>query len=174
MTNIDAQLDLHILGKSREEFEVGLVDDLAAIALDLALQSRRTIQIISRHLDPHLYDNDAFIQALQHLIKRSRYSSVQILVHDSSPAVKDNHKLIALHQRLSSYLQIRQISKEYKSYNHAFLLADQLGYIYRQFSDRFDASVNYANPLQGKILQEKFSEIWEVSLPDPQVRRLYI
>jgi hypothetical protein len=168
------QLDLHILGQSAEEFEVGLVDDLAAISLDLVLQSTRTIQIISRYLDSHLYDNGAFIEALKKLIRRSRNTTIQILVHDSAPAVKANHRLIALHQQLSSYVHIRKIALEHKDYNHAFLLADQTGYIFRQFADRFDATVSYNNPLQAKKLEEKFVEIWEVSNPDPQVRRLNI
>lgn len=166
------QLDLHILGQTNEEFEVDLAHDVFAVTLDLVLQSRRSIQIISRHLDQQLYDNDTFIQALNKLIRRSRFSSIQILVHDSGPAVQCNHQLIGLHQRLSSYIHIRQISKIHKDYNHAFLLADEQGYIFRQFADRFEATINYYNPLESKKLAEQFTEIWEVSEPDPQVRRL--
>ncbi|MBN1379292.1 MAG: hypothetical protein JXA04_08645 [Gammaproteobacteria bacterium] len=168
------QLDLHILGQSTEEFEIEISDELNAVSLDLVLQSSRSIQIISRHLDQQLYDNDAFIDALKRLIRRSRYTSIQILVHDSTQAVQANHRLISLHQQLSSYVQIRQISKDYKDYNHAFLLADQTGYAFRQFADRFDTDVCYHNPLQGKKLSEKFMEIWEVSEPDPQLRRLHL
>jgi hypothetical protein len=174
MANSIEQLDLHILGQSAEEFEAELTQDLSAISLDMVLQARRTIQIISRHLDPYLYDNDAFIQALKKLIRRSRYTSIQVLAHDSTPAVQDHHRLISLHQQLSSYVQIRKIGKDHEGYNHAFLLADKVGYIFRQFADRFDASCNYCNPLQGKKLAEKFTEIWEAGEPDPQVRRLHL
>lgn len=166
------QLDLHILGQTKEEFEIEGVDEVSAISLDLALQCRRIIQITSRHLDQALYDNDTFIQALKTLIKRSRFSTIQILVQDSTPAVKSDHKLIALHQRFSSYIHIRKISKEYKNYNEAILMADETGFIYRQFADRYKASVNYSDPLRAKKLAEGFNEIWEVSEPDPHVRRL--
>lgn len=168
------QLDLHILGQSTEVFEANGQDELSAIALDLVLQCSRTVQIISRHLDAQLYDNEPFILALKKLIRRSRYTSIQILLHDSAPAVQAGHRLITLYQQLSSYIQIRRIGTDFKDYNHAFLLADRTGFIFRQFADRFDADVNYHDPLYGKKLAEKFVEIWEVSEPDPHLRRLYI
>ena len=172
MTSSIGQLDLHVLGQTKEEFEIDGIDEVSAISLDLTLQCRRIIQITSRHLDQALYDNNNFIQALQILIKSSRFSTIQILVHDSSPAVKCDHKLITLYQRFSSYVHIRQISKKFKNYNEAILLADQNGFIYRQFADRYKASVNYSDPLRAKKLAEGFTEIWDVSEPDPHVRRL--
>ncbi len=172
MSNDIGQLDLRLLGQTNEEIEIESLNDLRAASLDFALQCRRNLQIISRHFDQKLFDNHGFVQAVKNLAKRSRYSQIQILLHDSSPAVKGNHKLITLHQQLSSYIHIRKISDEYKDYNHALVLADQIGYIYRQFSDRFAANVNYNDPLQAKKLGEAFTEIWEVSEPDPQVRRL--
>ena len=172
MNNDIGQLDLRILGQTTEEIEVAAIDELRAISLDFALQCQRNLQIISRHLDQNLYDNNGFIQAVKNLAKRSRYSNIQILVHDSTPAVKSNHKLITLHQQLSSYIHIRKISNEYNHFNHALVLADQTGYIFRQFADRFTATVNYNHPLETKKLAETFTEIWEVSAPDPQVRRL--
>jgi hypothetical protein len=168
------QLDFNVLGRTTGEIKAELIQDLCAISFDMVLQARRTIQIISRHLDTQLYDNDTFIQALKKLIRRSRHTSIQILAHDSTPAVQDNHKLILLHQQLSSYVQIRKIGKDHKEYNHAFLLADRVGYIFRQFADRFEANISYCDPLQGKKLAEKFTEIWEAGEPDQQVRRLHM
>lgn len=174
MADSTDNLRAYTLGETDHEFEVDDRNELAGIVLDMVEQSRRQVRIVSRHLDAPLYDRDDFIRALSVLARRSRYSEVQILVHDSTPAVKDDHRLVALHQRLSSHVHIRRIHSDYKDYNSALLLADNRGMIYRPYADRFEARVNYHAPVQVKELDKLFDDIWQISPPDPRVRRLFI
>ena len=51
---------LHVLGVSEAPFEVSTRETLAEVCLSMASQARRTLDIVSRHLDAPLYDNDAF------------------------------------------------------------------------------------------------------------------
>lgn len=174
MSDSTDSLRLYTLGETAHEFEVDGSTDLAGIVLDMAEQARRRVQIISRHLDAPLYDNDAFIRALSTMVRRSRYTEVQILVHDSTPAVKDGHRLIALHQHLTSHVGIRKIHSDYKDYNQAFMTVDDSGLVFRRYADRPEATVCYHAPLRVKELAKTFDEIWQISQPDSQVRRLYI
>lgn len=174
MSDSNDNLRAYTLGETALEFEVDGAGELAGIVRDMAEQGRRCVRILSRHLDAPLYDSDAFVKTLSALVRRSRYAEVQILVHDSTPAVRDGHRLIGLHQHLSSYVRIRQIHSDYKDYNHAFMIVDDTGLVFRKYADRHEASVCYHAPLQARELAGVFDDIWQISQPDPQVRRLYI
>ena len=169
---LNDQFEAHTLGQTSKEIDVKDIDTLKDITLDMAQQSHRLIQIISRHLDAQIYDDNDFITALIKLVRDGRRSEIQILTHDSMPAVKSSHSLIDLHQRLSSHIHIRQIHNDHKNFNQALFLVDEIAYIYRPLSDRFEAKANYNNALQSKQYINLFNEIWQISEPDPQVRRL--
>ena len=174
MPYLNDQFEAYTLGESNEILDITSKETLKDIALDLAQQSRRLVQILSRELDQVLYDDDDFIQALATTARRSRYSQIQILAHDSTTAVKNGHKLIQLHQRLSSYVHIRKIHYDHRDFNQALLIVDETAFIHRLFADRFEATVNYNDPLAAKQHSITFNEIWQISEPDPQVRRLNI
>lgn len=174
MPYLNDQLEAHTLGETNREIEFDDLSSLQDITLDLLQQSRRRVFIISRHLDPQLYDQQDVIDALSRLARSGRNAEINILVHDSMPAVRDGHKLINLHQRLNSYIHIRRIHSDYKDYNEALCLVDDVAFIHRSFADRFTGSANYKDPLQTKQYGILFNDIWQISEPDPQVRRLHI
>lgn len=142
--------------------------------LDMAQQCRRSLHILSRDLDALIYDKPDFIDAIAQLLRRSRYVEIQVLVHDSTQAVKQGHRLISLHQKFTSYIHYRRIHSEFKDYNQALYIADDIGFVYRDHADRYEATINYCDSRLAKEYHKQFDEIWQVSEPDPQVRRLYI
>jgi hypothetical protein len=163
-----------VLGATQKKLEVNTRVDLRIIAQHMADQARLSLHILTRDLDAYLYDNEAFAETVSRLARRSQYSFIYILVMDSDKAVKDGHRLIHLHQKLDSYIKIRKLHEQYKDYLPAFMVADEKGVIFRQFGDRYEAEVNYNDPLLAKNLLKFFTEAWEVSSPDPQMRRLHI
>lgn len=165
---------MHILGEDSEDLSLHLRAEHQMISEQMANQAQRNLRIISRHLDKAIYDTPAFIEAVSQLARRSKFSQIQLLVHDSLPAVQSGHRLINLSQRLSSSIHIQKISREHADFNEAFLIADERGIIHRQFSDRYDGTANFNAPLKAQEMTKQFIELWEQSLPDPQVRKLYI
>lgn len=162
------------LGETHREFAAGSSGELRRICQHMVEQAKRSVHIVSRHMDPELYNHQEFIQTLSRLARRSKYTQIQVLVQDSTPAVKDGHRLIQLSQQLSSYVKIRKLHDDYKDYLRAFMVVDGTGFVLREFSDRYEATIDYYDPRQATELLKFFTEAWEISEPDPQLRRLYI
>lgn len=162
------------LGDTKRKFGIDSRDELRMMSLHMASQAKQSLHIYTRDLDPELYDNEAFAEALSRLARRSKYSFIHILLLDSDRAVKNGHRLIYLHQKLDSYIKIRRVDEQHKDYVPAFLVADESGVVLRQFGDRYEAEANYNDPSLAGNLLKLFAETWEMSAPDPQFRRLHI
>ena len=143
-------------------------------ALSMARQAARGIDIVSRHLDPQLYDTREFCEAVSQLLIGSRRARLRALVRDTDAIVKSGHQLIHLAQRLSSFIEIRVPAREYDDYNAAFLIVDGAGVIYRSLSDRFEGSVNFADPRTAQDLGRQFEEMWQTATPDINLRRAHL
>lgn len=163
-----------LLGTTDEPLEIARSDDLREVALSLATQARRTVDIVSRHFDPALFDNEAFYAALRDLLVDSRRAQVRVLLLDPAPLSSRGHRLIELSQRLSSFMAIRVPGQEHKEFNEAWLVADNTGYFHRRFSDRYEATTNFADRRLSTHLTNRFEEIWQRAQPDPNLRRLHI
>jgi hypothetical protein len=137
-------------------------------------QARHSIDILSRHMDKPIYNTNCFIELIVKLSRNNPRSEIRILIHDATNAVKEGHRLIQLSQKLSSFVHIRIIHSDYVQYNEAFLIADNVGLIHRQYSDRYEGTANFNAPLHAIRYKKLFTEIWEISEEDPQLRRLSI
>ncbi len=142
--------------------------------LKLLSAAQNQISIISRHLDPTIFSKQDFIGNASEFIRRTKTSSIKILVHDTQPIVKNNHRILSLSQRVSSKIEIRTICNEYAQLNQSYLVADSIGYIYNLKSDLYDAEVNFNDTDKSKELMETFKNIWELSQQEAEVRRLCI
>ena len=137
-------------------------------------QTQATLDIISRDLDPFLYDRETFLDLLSRLCLRNRQARIRFLVRDPSTPVKRGHRLIELGRQLSSSIEFRQPHRDYQHYNEAFLVADQCGLIHRSLADRFEGTANFYDPVVTRRKLDFFTEVWERSESHPEFRRLYL
>ncbi len=142
--------------------------------LKLLSAAQSQICIVSRYLDQTIYSKHDFIENASEFIRRTKSSSIKILVHETQQIVKNNHRILTLSQRVSSKIEIRTICNDYAQYNQSYLVADSIGYIHNLKSDLYDAEVNFNDTDKSKELMEKFKIIWELSQQDSEVRRLCI
>ena len=143
-------------------------------AVSMARQAARSIDIVSRRLDPQMYDNDEFCQAVSRMVIGSKRARVRVLVRHVEPLVRRGHRLLNLAQRLSSFIELRVPAPEFDDYNGAFLIADGAGTIERRLSDRFEASVNFNDPRTAQELGRHFEDMWRTATPDMNLRRSHI
>lgn len=160
------------LGISAGPFELAHSEELAATVVQLASQARRTIDIVSRHLDPVLFDQSGFILAVKRLVLSSRRAEVRLLILDAGPVVRRGHRLLDLAQILSDFIHVRVPSPINRDFNEAWLVVDGTGYVYRQLSDRFEATADFNDRHHASQLVSRFNELWERGQPDPNQRRL--
>ena len=162
-----------ILGQSLEPIELSDSDAQRSAAVALVLQARRRVDIFTRDLDKKIYDNRDFLDGLQNVAVNQR-GLIRILVKDSDKAVKYGHRLIALSQRLTSFIEIRKVADDFKEYNEAFLVADEIGYAHRKHADRFEGIACFNGAKEAVNLLIFFNEVWRHSAPDPNLRRIYL
>jgi hypothetical protein len=163
-----------VLGVSDEVVDIDERATLAALSLAMASQCSRQLDIVSRHLDPPIYDDDDFVAAVKGLALGSRRARIRLLVTDTRPLLARGHRLLDLAARLSSFIALRVPAPVHKDFNEAILLADNQGYIHRRHADRFEGNANFSDRRTCAALSERFEEMWERGAPDPNFRRLHI
>ena len=176
MNDLELELDpdARILGATPGKLELhGLVAVRDASA-ELVGQAERSLLLFSRALDPRIYDQQPFLDALHRLALHSQRSQVRILLVDNHRLVKYHHRLLELARRLTSRIELRRPITQYAEHGDEYLLTDHRGYLYREHADEYEGSVDFYAPLETRRLEERFQEAWEHSQPDPDLRRLYL
>ncbi len=157
-----------------EEITIDTSEALRQIALYMAQNCQRTLDITSRHLDPTIYDQVPFVEAVKQIALNNRLARIRFLVTDIAPLASHGHRLIELSSRLSSFISIRKPGRDHKNFNEAMLLADNKAYIHRRLADRFEGVASYDDPRRTADLTGRFEEIWERAEIDANFRRLHI
>jgi hypothetical protein len=162
------------LGASNLEFEVERLQEACAVAHSLAGQAQRTLLLHTEDLEPAIYDETAFLDAVSRLARTHSQSHIWILIQDTRKVVQRGHRLIEIARRLSSSIQLRRPAHQYRNYHESFLLADGCGYLHRPIAARYEGTANFHDPGKVADFEKYFTEVWERSEPDAEIKRLYI
>lgn len=149
-------------------------DEVAAVCLHMATQARFRLDIVSRDLEPALYDNEDFYNAVKLLAMRSSKSRIRILIQNSEHISKYGHRLVELCRRLSSYISIRLQGKDFKEFNQAWMIVDDCGWMRRPLADRFKGECYFNFPREVQERSKQFNDMWDASTEDPNLRRLHL
>ena len=168
------KFEAYRLGESAEPLLLHRLDEARQIALGLVQQASKTVCLFSRELEPRLFDQGPFLDAMRQLALRSQYSEIRILLQNNERVVKRGHRLIEVARRLTSRLHIRQAHNDYVDHAENFLLVDDLGYLHWRMATMPEATADFNHPLQVKQYRKFFDEVWELSEPDPELRGLHI
>jgi predicted GNAT family N-acyltransferase len=156
-----------------EPVEVEDREGATLLLLKLIGLARREVSIITRDLDLGWLDQEPVLEALKQLATSGRGARIRILVHDPEPAVKNNHRLIPLAQRLTSIFQFRVPGTEDdRQFAGALVLNDRGGFLLRTLGSRWEGEGDTYAPGRHRELQKQFDEMWERGLPCDELRRL--
>lgn len=140
----------------------------------LVCSATLSLNVISRSLDHMIYDRADIVEAFSNFIRRSRNTSVRILVYDSTNIIKNGHRLYALAGKVPSKLNIRQLPDDFKDYNESMVIADRVGFIHNQQSDRYEGVVSFNDYQRCAELNKTFTDFWDRSLIDANLRQIVI
>ncbi|WP_316368492.1 GNAT family N-acetyltransferase [Candidatus Thiodiazotropha sp. CDECU1] len=168
------ELFLAQLGKTPELFHLHTVEDHQAHATCMVRQAKRHLSIFTRTLDPQIFDTPPFVDAVQQLATRSRFSRIRILLQDNTLVVQQGHQLVELAQRLSTAIEIRIPGDEYMDYEENFMLVDELGYLHRKQAVNLIGTACYNDRYRANRMQTIFNEAWEFGTPDRELARLHL
>lgn len=161
----------HLLGTDAGRFAA---TDRAAVALELAQQSRRHLRVLSHTLDHELFDRDDFADAISQLARRSRYSEIRLLVVEVKPIIERGHRLLELCRRLSTTLQIRRADCEPETIKENFVVADDRGVLCYALREPEKAWADFNNRPLAEDYAAQFDELWHRGINDPELRLIHI
>lgn len=144
------------------------------VAAQLAGRVRRTIAILTPDLEAPVYDAQPIIDAVAKLATRSRFCEVRILVGDSGFAVRHGHRLIETARRFTSTVQMHRPAAQHRNFSEGFMVVDESGYLYKPAANRYEGTAALRDGARCRELLKHFQEIWDASVPDPELRRLHI
>ncbi|MBZ0071012.1 MAG: hypothetical protein K8I04_04725 [Gammaproteobacteria bacterium] len=163
-----------VLGATAGSYALTSRDDNRQVAALLAAQARRQVDLFTPDLEPVLYDQSPFLDALTQLCLSSPRARVRVLARDFERTVRDGHRLVELARRLSSYIELRKVHADYQDNNEAFLLVDDHGLLHRPYAARFEGSCSCKAPPEVRRLRAFFDEVWGRSEPHADLRRLHL
>lgn len=167
-------LSNYTIGKEDEVLHLDSMEDNRVAAIALAQQCRNNLIIQSYDLDPIIYDEPDFIEAVRQVAISNPRSQVKILIEDASKVVSRGHRLIELMRQLTSSIQIQKINTDLKTLPDAFLICDETAILYRKQTHRYEGFVNFNDRGKCRQILADFKDSWEKSMPESEFRRLHI
>jgi hypothetical protein len=147
--------------------------DCKQAANDLILTANESVFLLTQKLEPELYNDKAIHQHLVLLASHNRKTDIRIIAHDTRSASKNGHYLINLAQRLPTFAEIRcTVTPAHQRFTESWLIVDRRHFLRVRNLARYEANLVINSRLECKPLIETFLDIWEVSQPDQNTRRL--
>ena len=162
------------IGEQDEVIHLESMGDNRIAATSLVQQCKNTIILQSYDLDPIIYDEPDFIEAVRQVAINNSRSNVKILIEDASKVVSGGHRLIELMRQLTSSIQIQKINTDLKTLSDAFLICDETAILYRKQTHRYEGFVNFNDRGKCRQILADFKDSWEKSMPEHEFRRLHI
>ena len=131
-----------------------------------------TVNVISRSLDHTVFDRSDIIESFSKMVRKNRNTSVKFLIYDSTNIIKHGHRLINLADRMPSKFSVRKIPKEFTIYNEGLVTADGKGFLHNPQSDRYEGSVSFNDQTRCAELDKTFTDLWNQSEIEPELRRV--
>ncbi len=140
--------------------------------LQLTLLARQSLNIYTPDLDPVIFDQQPFIDALRRLAIGHQRARIRVLVRDPRRVVKEGHRLLGLAHRLSSRISLRVPGPDHQDYGSAFVVVDDAHVLFDTTPDRYTARMTRADRPRARELMTFFDEVWEHAHRHPDLREL--
>jgi len=146
------------------------LEEVRAQVTAVADVAQRTLAIYTPDLEPQLYDQDPFLEAVKRLVLARRYARVRVLIADPGRAMRDGNRFLSMARRLTSYIDLRNVAKELRDNPAAFIIADEKAIVYRQHASRWDSIADLNDPIIARRYLAYFDEVWHASECDLEIR----
>ena len=151
---------------------VSTMPEVREASLKVAKSAQRLLSIFTQDLEPLIYGEEPFLEAIKRLVLARSYAKVRVLLADPSRAMVDNNRFLALARRLTSCIDMRSMSPEYPASAGAFIIADDRALVYRLQADRWDGISDMNDPPNARRYLHFFDEVWQTSMQEAQMRQM--
>ncbi len=152
----------------------GLSESKQAL-LQVLAKARSTIRWFSQDLEYLISDNEEVYRLLLDFCKANPKARLEILLHDPKALAGRGHRIINLAQRLTTAIKIKHTNEDsVKSNPASFVVVDNRHVFWKPVASLWEGQLQLEAPLIAKTWANIFTEAWEISVPDSQLRQLNI
>lgn len=144
--------------------------EIKAAIIDATAKADRTLAILTPDLEPEIYDQEDFLEALKRFILSRGFARVRVLITRPSRALKSGNDFVSMARRLNSYIEFRHLLPELGQRDDAFFIADERAIVYRKCADQWDAMSDPCEPAVARYYLDTFDELWHACAPEPELR----
>jgi len=148
--------------------------DMREAAALICRAAERKVSIMTRDLEPGIYDHPDFLEAVKKLILSRRFARVRVLISDPSRAIKNGNRLVTMGRRLNSFIEFRNVHDDYREVPEAYCIADDRAIAYRLDAMRWDGIADSDTRPVARTYLNSFDEIWAASEVENEFRRLHL
>lgn len=135
--------------------------EVAAARLQLLKDARHRLSIYLP-LCNDSYTSTEELAELRRIAISGRGALIRVLLHDPAAALRNDHRLVALAQRLPSTIQIRTpIEEADLAYISAYLVNDTGGYLFLPEADRAHGRAARHDRASRAPLRQHFDTVWD-------------
>ncbi len=149
-------------------------DAFLKAAIQLVEQTSRYLSIRSALLDPDLFDNKEFNEALSAFARSSRYTEVRILVDYPGRIQKRGHRTLQLMRKLSQKIIIKDYYDEPDEHRDSYILSDSRGILIKSPDREAEGFFSLTDSVYTKKMKETFDHEWQMSPVARQLRNMII
>ena len=135
-------------------------------ALDALLpMARRSIQVFDPDLALPAFGDIARIEALRAFLRADRDNRLQIALHGIETMQRNMPRLLQLLRDFPDAIAIYRTEGEARRAQDCFVLVDARHFVRRPVAEQARGVYAVEEASEGRQLQERFEQIWEVSEP---------
>lgn len=149
-------------------------EEMRQAVIDVTGEAQRRLSILTHDLDPGVYDDHDFLEAVKHLVLSKTYARIRVLIADPTRAIKNGNSFVHLGRRLNTYIEFRSIREDLRTHPESFCLADETALVYRQDASRWEGIADTYEPGVARMYGKTFDEIWQASEVEIEFRQLGI
>lgn len=149
-------------------------DELRQAVIEIVRDADRRISIFTHDLDPGIYDDPDFLDAIKHLVLSRAYSRIRVLIADPYRAVKNGNNFVHLGRRLNTYIEFRHVREDLRTHTESYCIADETALVYRLQHEKWEGIADTYEPAVARLYGKMFDEIWQASEVEIEFRQMGI
>lgn len=148
--------------------------DMREAATRICALAERKVSILTRDLEPGIYDHPDFVEAVKKLILSRRFARVRVLIADPTRAIKNGNRLVTMGRRLNSFIEFRNVHDDFRDRPEAYCIADDQAIALRMDATRWDGMADSCSPPVARTYLQSFDQIWTASEVENEFRNMHL
>lgn len=148
--------------------------EFAAAVAEVAAQASRSLAIFTPDLEHGVYDTPGFLEAVKRLVLSRSHARIRVLIGDPGRVQHSVNRFLYVGRRLSTFIEFRELPRQFQARGDAFLVADRSALVYRSQAAGWQGIADLHEPRMAQHYLAEFDEMWQRSESASRLRELGI